>query len=268
MVRFVVGLCWLAIVASGAVAHAQAPEYNRKPFGETSVKSAPLIEHIAFPTARKFELGLMFSGSVVDKYTEHLGAMLDLSYHLTDTMGIATSFGFMHGGLTSTVTDRQGGILAKGKNSVGCQGAACNNFVPNLPDYKQITGIWDALFVWAPLYGKINVVSEFALNLQLYGIIGLGVNGTRTISANIPQGDASNYQLQGNGAFQGGIFSDPKFHVTGGAGLKIFILKWLALRTEFRAIAFRDSFEFKKGAGPEGYTLAYWFAQGGVSFLF
>ena len=33
--------------------------------------------------------------------------------------------------------------------------------------------------IWAPLYGKVNIVSELALNLQVYGIAGAGIHGLR-----------------------------------------------------------------------------------------
>jgi outer membrane beta-barrel protein len=253
-------LLFLGLLLGNASALAD-PAYQKDPFHDVDLEGTPLIYNQAHPIKRRMEVSLMYGGSVVDKYTSHQGLLLDLGYHFTDNVGIEASFGFMTGGLTSIVTDPQG-ILGNAINNCGTD---CSNINPHLPDYRQITGIADALFIWSPLYGKINVVSEFSVNMQLYLLGGLGVNGTRQIKATAANGS---YNLSGDRFMQGGMFSDPKFHLVGGVGLKMFVTEWMALRTEFRTLAFRDTFEFSSGKGAQGYFSPFWFMQGGISFLF
>ena len=122
--------------------------------------------------------------------------------------------------------------------------------------------------VWAPLYGKINVVSELDVNLQAYVMLGVGVNGTRTVQADLdptnPNG--SGYRLSGHQFGDGGPLSGLEPNVTAGFGMQIFLLDWLSLRGEARGILFRDEFDFDQTDEPIGYTSQYWFFQGGLGF--
>ena len=252
----------LGLGAVGAATAAESPHYSNDPFGDADfAKNAPLVMEVAHPTRGRTEIGLLYTNSVIDKYTYQRGGLIDVTYHITDTIALGGSFGFLHGGLTSIVTDPAGVI----GNKLNTCGTDCRNINPNLPDYNQITGVADALFVWSPLYGKINIVSELALNMQIYALAGMGVNGTRQITATKA---GQSFNLNNGGFMDGGMFSHAKFHGVGGAGLKIFVTDWMALRTEFRALAFHDTFEFEPGKGKQDYTSAYWFGQGGVSFIF
>ena len=243
-------------VAGQTWAATPAPEYTSDPFGDADFAGTPLILEVSHPTKDRGELAVLFSTSMIDKYTAHTGGLVDFTYHFLETLGAGISVGFLHGALTNIVTDAEG-IL--GNKTWDCRNDAskCGSIDPNVPDYRQITGLADLILMWSPLYGKINVVSEMDVNLQLYGLVGAGVNGTRRITAEPvqPVQTPTDYRLRNASLFDGGAFDDAR----------MFMLDWLALRAEARGVVFRDEFDF--GEGPEGYTSLYWFGQAGLAFM-
>src|SRR5688500_3367864 len=71
---------------------------------------------------------------------------------------------------------------------------------------------------WAPIYGKLSVVSELDLSFQLYGMLGGGVEGIR--------------KRLNDGSFDSGPGFRPV--VNYGIGLRIIPWKWIALRAELK----------------------------------
>lgn len=250
----------------GAVsqAFANAPQYEADPFGDNDFAGEPLILDVAFPSRGRGEVGLMFSSSLIDKYNSHIGGMVEFTYNVMDTLGVAVNFGYLSGALTPIVTSDQGIIGKTIEND--CQTNPSCNLTPRVPDLQQLTGVVGAGVHWAPLYGKINLVSELDVNLQLYGILGVGINGTRTVQPQLVNADGA-FNVLGQGAGDGGLFGDPKFHANFGAGLKVFVADWLDIRAEFRDIVFRDSFDFEENGEQVGYFSPHYFAQVGVGFI-
>lgn len=262
---------WLlmALFLAAANARAAAPEYSEDPFGDSDFANRPLIMNVNHPGRGRAEVAVLASGSFVDKYTAHMGGLVDASYHIVDTLALGVSVGYLHGRLTSIVTDQEGVLGNKMQACIG-DPTQCSNINPHVPDFKQITGIADALLTWTPFYGKINVVSELDVNLELYGLAGVGINGTRTVRATAGSGrqNANDYMLSGGDMFSGGMFDNSKVNGTFGMGLRIFVSKHVALRTEVRTILFRDRFDFEKGKGEQPYTSAFWFGQAGLAYVF
>ncbi|MFC1609346.1 outer membrane beta-barrel domain-containing protein [Myxococcota bacterium] len=250
---------------TAASAWAQGPQYVDDPFGDADFSDAPLILDVAHPTRGRGELSLWFTSSVIDKYTNHMGGLLQFDYNFSDSLGAALAVGFLHGALTNIVTD-DAGIIGNKVTKCIEDAAQCGNINPNVPDYNQITGVVEGLAVWSPLYGKINVVSEIDVNLQVYVVGGVGVNGLRRIEATTRTPSRPNdYTLTGGGFSKGGFFSNTKVHGTVGVGLQVFVVDWLALRGETRGLLFADKFDF--GEGEETYLSMYWFFQGGLGFI-
>ncbi len=257
-----VGLFLLPLLCVGE-AFAAAPSYDDDPFGDDDWEAAPLILDAAYPTNGRAELGLMFSSTVIDKYNSHVGGMLDLTYNFTDAMGLNFALGFMHGALTPIVTDPEGIIGNKLKSDACTQSASCD-LNPNVPDFDQLTGVATASFVWSPLYGKINVVSELDVNLILYALGGLGVNGSRRVLVQ-EGGTAAGFSTVGAGVGEGGLFSGAKLHVSAGGGLKVFVAESIDLRFEFRDIINFETFDF--GEGEEPYRSHHYLAQVGLGII-
>ena len=257
-----------AVVLTTTNAQAAGPEYVEDPFSDSDFEGTPLIMDIAHPPEGRGEVGLLFSTSMIDKYSKHLGGMLDFNYSLMDSLGIGVSLGYLHGALTTIVTD-QVGIIGNKVDKCQRDGeeASCDA-TPNVPDFKQITGSLDVYAVWSPLYGKVNLVSEGDVNTEFYVLLGAGVNGTReaAIDSQTPSPDGLPASVTNQGPMDGGLFSDLKVHGTFGVGLKVYFSSWFALRSEFRGVFFRDEFPFSGGA-PEGYTATYWLGHVGANFI-
>jgi outer membrane beta-barrel protein len=257
-----------AVVLTATNAQAAGPEYVDDPFGDSDFEGTPLIMDIAHPPEGRGEVGLLFSTSMIDKYSKHLGGMLDFNYSLVDSLGVGVSLGFLHGALTTIVTD-QVGIIGNKVDKCQRDGeeASCDA-TPNVPDFKQITGSLDLYAVWFPFYGKVNLVSEADVNTEFYVLLGAGVNGTReaVIDSQTPSSDGLPANVTNQAPMDGGLFGDLKVHGTFGIGLKVYFTPWFAIRSEFRGVFFRDEFPFSGGA-PEGYTAAYWLGHIGANFI-
>jgi outer membrane beta-barrel protein len=250
---------------------AVGPTYDPDPFDDADFEDPPRILNLAYPSQGRVEVSLLFSSSLIDKYSSHLGGLLQVDYNFTDTLGAMLTFGFLHGSLTSIVTDDAGIIGNKVSKCIG-DATQCD-VNPDVPDYSQLTGVANLAFVWSPLYGKVNVVSELDANLQAFVLAGAGVVGTREIAATVDSAPSrpSDYTLSGGDPFEGGVFSNPKVHGTVGIGLQVFFAGFLALRADVRGIIFPDEFDFDSGQrdGPKTrvYASQYWFTSFGLGFV-
>lgn len=260
-------LLGLMVVSAASAALAEtAPPFNHDPFGDGDFVDAPLVLDVAYPTQGRAEVGVLFSSTLIDKYTSHVGGTLDVQYHFTPTLGVGLGLSFLHGALTTIVTDPLGILGNKVQKCISDGGTACN-LTPNVPDYEQVTGSIDAVFVWSPLYGKINVVSELDMSLQAYTLVGAGFNGTRQVEAVRDAAALEGYRLENGGIGAGGLFSNGKAHGTLGAGLKIFMVDWMALRGEVRGIGWVDEFAFGNDGVESKYISWRYLAEVGATFV-
>ena len=267
----------LLFSAQTALADSNAPEYSEDPFGDFALSDESLILNIDFHPAGHGEVGVLLASSMINKYSSHIGGLLDFTYNfsddkvgvsLLDTIAVNVSAGYAAGSLTSIVTSPQGiignKVLKCGEDPTTCPN---NDVTPYVPDYKQITWMASVAAVWAPLYGKVNVVSEYDVNLQIYGLLGAGVNGVKEVSATYTPGADGGFVL-GTGE------SSVKPHLTFGGGLKVFCTDWIALRAEVRGLMYFDKFDFyyrptaNAVVGDEQtYMSRYVFANVGLNFL-
>ncbi|MEE2961250.1 MAG: outer membrane beta-barrel domain-containing protein [Myxococcota bacterium] len=249
---------------------AEPPGYEADPFDDYALTDESLILDIEFPTAYTGEIGVLFNSSMIDEYSSHLGGLVDFTYFYYPTLAVNIGFGYVHGSLTPIVTDQQGIIGNKVQkcidDKVGCDDASLKPYVPH---YKQITGFANVSAIWAPLYGKLNLVSELDLNLQVYVLLGAGINGTQEQDVQYNDNVPERYTL----STEGGFFNEPKPHFTYGGGIKVFILDWMALRTEIRGIGFFDTFDMTARSyaesddkNAEAYFAGYYFVNAGLSF--
>lgn len=259
-----------ALMFSAAGVSAAEPVYSDDPFGDADFIDPPLILDKAHTTEGRFEVSLLYAGSVVDKYSSHHGLSIEANYHIFETLGLALDFSIYQGLLTSIVTSERGilGIKADACRREG--GDACDDINPHVPNYRQITGALDLAFVWSPLYGKINVVSELDVNLQLFALVGGGINGRRMVNAVPEPASQRGYRLENSGFLEGGLFDDLTGHFTAGVGGRIYLTDWLNIRAEYRFMLMGDEFD-EDGPGPLEPSSAYFsllhFARIGVGFV-
>ena len=240
----------------------EAPQYDSDPFGDFDVDALPLILEQRFVSKGANELGLLFQTSLIDRYSAHIGGLLDYTYFFTETVGLNLSGGYASGSLSGLVTGPEG-VIGQAVTKCQQEPADCD-LQPNLPDFKELTYVASLSAIWAPLYGKVNIVSELALNLQVYGIAGAGIHGLRKPSVISQPGAATGFVVEYENL-------SPAPHATFGGGLKIYVLDSLAIRAEARGLFYLDKFNFTPDVANSEETLYltnYVMGQFGVSYRF
>ncbi|MFZ9887735.1 MAG: outer membrane beta-barrel domain-containing protein [Myxococcota bacterium] len=239
----------LMIAAASAPAFAQPAEGEEfeqslvRPPNRDPRDGTPLIANKLFPLQNRWEINGAFDMTYGNKYTEHYGGHGGVGYHLFDWL----SFHAYGGYLASDLTKIAEKVFQVGRSSTNaasapelCATAACE---PELPDLWQTTWFAGAEAQWAPIYGKLSVVSEADMSFQLYGSLGGGAEGTQR-------------RLRDQTTEQGQVRPVLSY----GLGLRLLPWRFLALRVELRntlglnpAVAERNS----QGIDPceEGYVL-------------
>jgi len=201
--------------------------------------------------AGRIDADLAYVFGLGDNYHSYDGVHLQATFAVIDTLAVGVGVGFLNGSLTDIVTDDAGII---GNKMARCLGdpAACADINPNVPGWPQITGILEAVVVWSPV--RLDFLDPIGGSAELYAVLGPGVHGTRSISAeasSTPRTPAD-YTLSGDGFGEGGFLDNRRFHLTTGGGLRLSMLGGLlSARAEVRALFWWDRFDF--GDGEDRY---------------
>jgi outer membrane beta-barrel protein len=212
-------------------------------------EGTPLIAGKLHPMAGRFEIAGLFDYSLNDKYTKYLGGSGHLNYHIFDWLGLDLYGGYLLGDETS-IADK---VRIQGKSKINLDrgdtelcavsetGLACE---PELPDLWQTTWFAGANLQWAPLYGKLSVVSEYDLNFQFFLTGGVAVEGIQ--------------KKQNDGTFD--TTTPIRISGNGGIGLRLMPLDFMALRVELRNYRgpnppVPERASTGQDQCPEGYTL-------------
>ena len=127
-------------------------------------------------------MALFYAASINDKYASHNGVMIDVLFAPVDTFEVGLSVGFIHGAATKIVTG-QAGLLSNVSAACLRGTATCDDLELNLPDQRRVTGVVDAVALWAPL--RMNANGSLPMAVDLYVLAGLGINGTRRMQAEV-----------------------------------------------------------------------------------
>lgn len=207
-------------------------------------EGTPLISNKLYPMQYRFEFTGMFDMTYGNKYTQHYGGHGAIGFHIFDWLQVEAYGGYLAGSETNIASRvREVGFNAQKLNrGEPCATPLCE---PELPDLWQTTWIAGANAQWAPIYGKLSVVSELDLSFQLFGMLGGGVEGIRK------QLNDQSYD------FGPGI----RPVVNYGVGLRIIPWKWVALRAELKNYTGINPGVPELGQGgdqcTEGYTLQF-----------
>ena len=137
-----------------------------------------LIDQKLHSTAGRFELTAFYNASLNDKYVKHQGGHGALLYHLSDWFALELFGGSMMGRETTILSKVRVSGDSYARTSKGeCGWAPMGACEPELPDLYQTTWFTGAALQWAPIYGKLSLVSEYDLSFQLYSILGGGIEG-------------------------------------------------------------------------------------------
>lgn len=216
-----------------------------RPENRAPREGTPLISNKLYPMQFRLEFTGMFDMTYGNKYTQHYGGHGAFTFHVFDWLAVEAYAGYLAGDETNIAARvREVGkhaILLEDGSADQCATPLCE---PELPDLWQTTWIAGANVQWAPIYGKLSVVSELDLSFQLFGLLGGGVEGIRK-RLNDDSYDTT------TAAFR------PV--VTYGIGLRLIPWKWIALRAELRNHTGINPNvpEFGSGADvcKEGYTM-------------
>lgn len=232
----------LAAFASKATA-AEAPQAAFDDF-EANPK---VLTHPNRPLTNRLELTLFFTPSVVEKYVQHSGGAGSLGFHFNDIVAIDVMGGYV----ASKEVDIIGG-------PAGVRALSSTGGEPNLPDLVGMSWFGFANVELSPIYGKINILSEVDFNSQIYVMGGVGVVGAVKRFRIQGDPDQTHTALASEGVKVAGDF---------GIGFRLFLLRWLAIRAEFRDILFTDSYDFEgKGVKDVDFIHNY-MGFFGVSFI-
>ena len=176
----------------------------------------PVVWARMFPVDKRWEVSLGFEMSVIDKYANHNGGKLNVLYHFNELLALNLFGGYLVG--------QANGLLTATLN----EGTQCDplSFKNCLPDTNMMSWLVGGDFIAEPFYGKLNLVSELALNFDIFMGIGGGVTGRQGFTADSSSGVPS-------------WVADPARagvspFISAMAGVRIWIWDNIALRVEAR----------------------------------
>lgn len=190
----------------------------------------PLIANKKYPMAFRFELTGSFDFSYGERFVRQTGGHVAAGMHIFDWLQVEAFGGYM--GLCAVNTPaglfHPAGCELGITRAVRRDGRSVNELgeQPKLSDLWQTGGFGGVTVQWAPIYGKLSMVSEYDLSFQLYGFGGLGIDQIWKVETQIA-----------GGAFQYDLVSPdipvaPSAHF--GAGLRLIPWKYIAIRAELR----------------------------------
>lgn len=179
-------------------------------FKRKTSKDAPIVAGRLHDVGGRIELSaFIFDASILNTYVEHpYAAHFGLGYHVFDWLSFETYFGYV-------VSKKETAVVRRIREEL--KGDTAGEL--SLPKLWQTDWFAHAHVEWAPFYGKLSLASEYDLSFQLYGQLGGGINGIR--------------KAQNDGTF---ISSKQRYTLNAGAGVRLFLTDWLAIRTEIRSL--------------------------------
>ncbi|MBW2699340.1 MAG: outer membrane beta-barrel domain-containing protein [Deltaproteobacteria bacterium] len=186
----------------GTTSWATAQEEDARTLRER-IKS---VSNRLFDKSGRVELSLfpMTSLSLNDAFYQKFGGGLSAAYFFTESMGAQVM-------LTYSLNVETSNAAYFGRKEEYVPYAGKRSILAN------------ADFIWAPLYGKINLASEFVMHFDTYLMIGLGVLGSEQV-------EGSNF------GFAGDV----------GLGLRFFFSRMFALKLEIKDyMVFNDAVSFR-----------------------
>jgi outer membrane beta-barrel protein len=214
-------------------------EVDKDRLGPLRERVRPVSGHLFLKKGR-FEFSPSATVSVRDAFFTKYVLGGTLTYHPMETLGLSLRAGYAFPTVAGTAqsctfTEGEGGGTTR-----GCR----------LPSYAELDEkgapgqlrMFGGLDVqWAPIYGKLSLLSEQFLHFDLYGIAGASAVQYRG------PGQTSQLTVGGNV----------------GVGMRFFVNRWMTVRTEFR-----DLIYVEKAVLPSTLLRNQLLFELGVSFFF
>lgn len=185
------------------------------------------VQNRFFLKEDRFEIAPMVGYVPNNPFVRRYVFGLNFGYHLSEAIslqgGISYSPDLIEGdlkGLTQTLVE----IAETGSGDVQFQ-----------QPLDKVTLAGSFAFVWAPIYGKINLVGETVMNFDFYGVVGLGmVSKVDYYASYQDEGDGNLVHVESYG-------NEVKFSPNIGIGANFFLTQSLALKIDARFQLFLDN---------------------------
>ncbi|HET6414703.1 MAG TPA: outer membrane beta-barrel domain-containing protein [Polyangiales bacterium] len=197
------------------------------------------VQQIYALRLKRLELAPSVAFTLNDPYIKRYGLGFAMNYWFTNVLAIGINFNWYDWG---------GNPLERGTN---LEFRVRNQFYLAAPINDWQFGLW-ANFTYVPFYGKFKVRKKI-FQWDSYLIGGVGIMRTQPIPVFDPE--IRNFDWQTNVAFNVG------------AGLRIFLTRYLTFFTEFRAYMWPDQFENEQPVPPSDRDDQSMWLQSGSTFV-
>jgi outer membrane beta-barrel protein len=192
-------------------------EVDKDRLGPLRERIQPVSGHL-FRKKGRFELSPSGALSVKDAFFTKYMLGAALTYHALESFGIGLHFNYafpvVAGAAQVCNSDPTTG-------PTGCRSPTMAELDGRAPG--QITLIGGLEGQWAPLYGKLGIFSESFMHFDIYAVGGVNV-----------------VQYAGPSSTGAGSASQTTVGGNAGLGLRIFLNRWLTLRTEIRDLIYQE----------------------------
>lgn len=205
-------LTWVpaALAQSSEEEAGDVSEVDKDRLGPLRERVRPVSGHLFLKEGR-FELSPSITASLKDAFFTKYVFGLTATYHPVESFGINARFGY-----ALSIVSGAAQICTTEGLQVGCRTPTMDELTnPQKRAQGQIILLGGLDGEWAPIYGKLSLSAEKFLHFDLYAILG-------------------------GSAVQYGSSSGPTLTFGGNAGLgmRIFMNKWMAIRTELRDLIY------------------------------
>lgn len=197
----------------------------------------PVSGHL-FMMKGRFELTPSVGVSLRDAFFTKYMAGAELTYHLTEDLGIGARVAYAKPTVSGSAL-----ICTNDGATRGCQSPTYAQIDGRAPG--QISLLGGLNLQWAPIYGKISLVSESFLHFDLYGL-----GGVELVQYAAPNGSTGSVKKMTAGGDLG-------------LGARFFLNRWITVRTELGDVIYSEEVQ---GSGNQLRNQLMF--QLGVSFFF
>ena len=225
-------------LAAGDDAASEGP-VEPEPQREEIAEEIYAVQQIYALRLKRLELAPSAAFTLNDPYLKRYGLGFAMNYWFTNVLALGVNFNWYDWG-----TDP----LSRGTDLIP---RIQDQFRLGVPINDWQFGLW-VNFTYVPFYGKFKVRKKI-FQWDAYLIGGVGMMRTEPIPVFDPEVRSFNWQ------------TNVAFNV--GAGLRIFLTRYLTFFTEFRAYMWPDQFENERVAPGPGRTDSSTWLQSGSTFV-
>lgn len=246
-----------AALGTASVADAAGPEGPGIDALERFRKGRPApspVQNRFFTKGNRFELSPMLGYVPNNPFAQRFVGGVGMGYHFNESLAVQGLFSYSPDLGTSDL---------KGLTETLIRIAASSGDRGFQQPLDKVTLAFGANVVWAPLYGKINLIGETVLNFDLYFVLGATMNSKSNYFARESSSEPGTVELEELG-------TEVKIGPTGGFGFNFFLNQSVAFKLDGRLNFYVDNApQYDPDVVPDENRLYNNFVvSGGVSVFF